>query len=423
MNNIGFKIKYYRTKLGMTQSELASGIISASYLSKIENGNTEADPEVIGLLCKRLNISPHLTEFESDTEICQSWFKTLLDGNREKATQQFDELTTSASVFSNDSLVNLIDINKLRYYILINEKFRASRQLAVLERRSKKFELREEYYWTKFKGEYYFSIFAYGEALQLFQAAERLNANNLFFKEQEEADLSYLMALAASKMRQTHLALFHASKSLNYYQSTYNLYKCAQCHILLGIAYRRIEDLENAKQSYEMARTIAKSISNTTILSQCNQNMGALYASIGEPPKAIEYFIASYESRIGQEPLKLLVPISSLMKEYYKVEDFPNARLWLNKGLEITKSIHEEESIHVLEFKVYQELLSNENSPALEQIILNEVFPFLDKKNLFYLKQIYQETLANYYYRIRKYKSAADYYIKANQTLTTIYNK
>lgn len=59
---IGSLIKYYRTKLGMTQNTLAMGICSIPHLSKIENNNKEANSETIRLLLERLNISLHNVE-------------------------------------------------------------------------------------------------------------------------------------------------------------------------------------------------------------------------------------------------------------------------------------------------------------------------------------------------------------------------
>ncbi len=48
----------------MTQEELSEGIVSLSYLSKIENQKTNASPEILQLLCDRLGI-----EISEDTDI------------------------------------------------------------------------------------------------------------------------------------------------------------------------------------------------------------------------------------------------------------------------------------------------------------------------------------------------------------------
>lgn len=53
---IGKRLKYSRINLGMTQEKLAKGIISVSYLSKIENGKVEPTEEIIDLLTERLGL-------------------------------------------------------------------------------------------------------------------------------------------------------------------------------------------------------------------------------------------------------------------------------------------------------------------------------------------------------------------------------
>ena len=67
---IGSLIKYYRTKLGMTQNAVATGICSIPHLSKIENNNKEANSETIRLLLERLNINIHDVE-NSEQQIIQ----------------------------------------------------------------------------------------------------------------------------------------------------------------------------------------------------------------------------------------------------------------------------------------------------------------------------------------------------------------
>lgn len=68
---IGPYIKLHRIKQEMTQAELAEGIVSSAYLSKIENEKTEASPSVISLLCTRLGIQLENETDEVVREKCQ----------------------------------------------------------------------------------------------------------------------------------------------------------------------------------------------------------------------------------------------------------------------------------------------------------------------------------------------------------------
>ncbi|WP_042220985.1 helix-turn-helix domain-containing protein [Oceanobacillus manasiensis] len=421
MKNIGQKIRYYRIQKGMTQAELTEGIISHSYLSKIENGGTSVDPEIIALLCNKLKITPQLADFDSEIEICKNWFKKILEGNKKEALILYDEIINNSTINTYELLGNLIELNKLRFYMLTKQEGLASRQIKVLNREAKKFTSTEKYYWLKFKGEYKFFQQSYNKALIDFQEAEKLINDKIYFKEEEENDLFYLIGLTASKIRQVHLSLVYTYKALKYYQSKYNLYKCAQCHILLGISYRRSDDLENSKRSYEMSKHIGEAIKDNKILYLYNQNMGSLYSSIGMHEKAINYFNQSYELRRTEEPIRLIVPISSIMKEYYKMGDHPNAIFWLSKGIDLSSNMEPNASIYLLEFKVYEQLLLHNESPLLEKLIVNRVFPFMEERKLFFEKRTYELILAEYYYKKKRYKLAADYYRSANITLGRVY--
>ena len=59
--SIGLIIKYERLKQDIKQTNLAKGICSISYLSKIEHNLVEPNPEIIELLLSRLNIKSKIT--------------------------------------------------------------------------------------------------------------------------------------------------------------------------------------------------------------------------------------------------------------------------------------------------------------------------------------------------------------------------
>jgi len=78
--NVGSLIKYYRTKQGMTQSELVEGICSVPHLSKIENNGKEGNDQTIDLLLKRLGANlmeagpppyPRMPGIKNAINICQ----------------------------------------------------------------------------------------------------------------------------------------------------------------------------------------------------------------------------------------------------------------------------------------------------------------------------------------------------------------
>jgi HTH-type transcriptional regulator, quorum sensing regulator NprR len=417
--DIGQAIKINRLKANMTQSDLASGIISISYLSKIENGTAEPPKEVIEQIGERLEINL----IESDDYVSEQtiirWFQHLLHSQVDESIRLFNRIKNSLSNAIDKQLLSLIEIHKLYYYVLINDMEEAKKQISSLERSSKKFNETEPYYFLKFVGNYHFSQLSFKKALEFYQEAEKNSKSYLHHRSEEIHNLYYMIATVASKSRQSHLSLLYSSKSLEYYRTNYDLKNCAECHILQGIAYQRINELEKAELSYQYAISIAENIKDDELLKLCYQNIGSLYSDLKTPNEAINYFIKSYELRKEDTIARRIVPISSLMKEYYQLRDNSNAKVWLELGMDLVKSLNPLDSIYVYEFKVYYYLIYGIDS-NFEILLTREIIPFLEEKELNYEKAFFINHLAKYYKENRKYKLASNYFEEAYNTLAKV---
>ena len=412
MNDFANRIKYHRLKLKMTQTELANGIISVSYLSKIENGVASPPPDTIELICKKLNIEVYSSDSDDKkyNELANSWFKYLFYNESAKMLHHYKKIKENIHLIADNGLVNMIEIHKLRYYILIKDYKNANVQQRFLNGLAKNFNNKELYYWLKFSDYFYFVNFSYRQSLESFLQAEKYIDNTFYLKKEEKYGLYYMIGLSASYARKLYITLLYTNKALEYYQKNYFLKQCAQCHLLIGITTTRLKNYEEAITSYKLAETIARKLNDKNILASAFQNIGYLYTLLDKPTDAIESYINSYEIRT--EPIKKIIPISSLMKLYYESQNDPNASKWLDIGLRLI-SENELDQMHINEFKVYEQLIKGISSSSLEHLILNEILPFLDEKELYYEKYSYMNILADYYYKVRKYKSSADYYKKS----------
>ncbi|MUK87799.1 helix-turn-helix domain-containing protein [Ornithinibacillus sp. L9] len=392
----------------MTQSELADGIVSIPYLSKIENGYAEPSQEIINLLCEKLDIQPLIEEQGHLVLLCKTWFKDLFYSNMKDIDQNFLQIEKNIDLISNQDLLNLFELHKLRYFILIKNKKAAYEQFIWLEKQSKHFTETNLYYWHKFSGYYHFTKSAYPKALKRFQLAENFLANAYHLQSEEKNSLFYMIALSASYSRKTYLSITYANEALDNYQKSYNQEKCGQCHILLGISFLRIHEMENALQSYRNAENIARLTHDNNLLAIAVQNIGNLNSIINKSQEAIDYYLESYKLRDKSPIEKKIVPIASLMKEHYKRHDIYNSKRWLQEGLEII-SQGNLDSFYTLEFQLYEQLINGDNT-SLDQIILKKIIPYLEERELHYEKFSYLKILADYYFNNRKYKLSASYY-------------
>src|SRR5699024_9351135 len=114
---IGSKIRLHRIKKNMTQEELADGIISVSYLSKIENNQTIASDEVMEFLCQRLDIDYIIEEDDNIRLYCNRWFKQLLEARDMRKIKQIRQLMLNyRDKLYNNELSQLIELHMIRYY-------------------------------------------------------------------------------------------------------------------------------------------------------------------------------------------------------------------------------------------------------------------------------------------------------------------
>lgn len=131
---IGKMVKWFREKMNLTQSELAEGIISVSYLSRIENGLTEPSKQILELLSKKLNIDSFSDENDKITKLCKQWFRTLLTGRIEEAKNLYIQVNEYKDYISQSNLNNILELHRLQYFIITDNTKSAEEQFIFLKK-------------------------------------------------------------------------------------------------------------------------------------------------------------------------------------------------------------------------------------------------------------------------------------------------
>lgn len=406
----------------MTQSTLSEGIISVSYLSKIENGSAEPSEEVLELLNKKLNALPFLDRSIQQENKYIEFYNNLFRKEIDEAKKNYQQLQKNLEFLKFSDLFNLLEIHKLRYFIIIEDIHQATEQYNKLQKLANQFNHIQKYYWLKHSANFHFKELSFNRALEFYQEAFHYLSNDIESHIEEENDIYYSISLTASHLGKKHLSLEFANKALTYYRNIYNLKRAADCHILIGVSLSKMNKYDKSLENYQLAITIAKSIDDTFIYALCLQNMGKLYSKKNEPNNAIQYYLKSFEMRENSSTIKKIIPVSSLMKEHYYNNDITKAEQWLDRGLEFVRSLDHSDSIYFYEFKVYKHLIKGFDS-SFEDLILKHVLPFFKEKQLYYEQYRYLKILATYYFDNRKYKLSAKYFEKASDVLTNLINE
>ncbi|MFA1822682.1 helix-turn-helix domain-containing protein [Virgibacillus oceani] len=421
MIEVGSLIKLQRTKQNMTQGDLAKGIVSLSYLSKIENLKTEASPEIIQALCTRLGIQIDNSLNSTIQEKCKEWYGMLFAVNdKEEIIAKYKEIQELMDENLTENLL-MFEIHKVRYYLVVGELEKAEAKIKLLNDISGTFDNQHLFYWYKFKGNYNSVIGEFNSAMQLYKAAEE-KINKIELEEKEQADLLYAIAVTHSNLRKTLEAIDYAKKALEVFMKEYNFSRCAQCHIVLGISYRRIKLYANAIKNYNLALHLGKLNKDKHLILLTHQNLGHLYTTTRESKEAIKHFQAVLEDE-GAHPVDHLYTIASLVSLYYSVENFEETRKTVNYGLKLLEEFgkYEEYKLYYYIIIAYDHLLKEEYKD-FEKLMIDGFLPSLEKQKDYGNIAIYAELLAAHFEKFHKYKDATKYYKEANFAYEQITN-
>lgn len=411
---IGPLIKLHRIKQNMTQEDLAAGIVSESYLSKIENQKTDASPEVISLLCERLGIQLNAENEDMIKEKAEEWYGMLYEvHNADERRQRFEELEVLFKANNSDHEM-LFEIQKIRFFLVEGRVEEAKEQIERLESLENTFEPIHLFYWNKFLGNYY-----HGEkeklnqALSLYQQAEGI-LGSVDITEDESADLYYIISILHSKLVNDLNAMEYANKALEIFRNSYKFIRCAQCHIILGIAYRRLHMLEQAIKQYNLAKHLGEITESNEVIQLTNHNLGYLHSRAGNSKEAIKYYMAAFE--LENVPLNYkLTTGTSLIREFLLNKEYDKACEYITFAEEIMQANSIKTKLVDLEIKVFKYMISEEFN-KFESLMVNELIPYLieQEDNVYII--IYSNMIASYYEEIKKYKNAANYYKLASRT-------
>lgn len=410
---IGSRIKLQRLNKGITQEELAEGVISKSYLSKIENNQAIPAEEIIQILCERLEISYLENQREDTRKEIERFFEFLLLGDLENAHKWFIWVTDILEDKIDLDLIKLYEIHKIRYYVLNRDFKEAEVQIKHLDHFLADYNSLEKYYWYKFIGDFYYGSGIYELAFENYKIAENYLDFKLVLYEEEKSDLYYLISITAVQLWKLHLSIYYAEKALGYYQNVYKLSRCAKCHITIGIAYKRLGENDTAIDSYNKAYQIATALKDNNLLSNCHQNLGSLFFKKNQADIAASHYHKSLEKRQSGTISKQLITIVSLIELYFFEDDLRQAIKWMESAKNLLLKSSDVDEIIVLNINLYNHLMRG-TTDSFEEFILNEAIPVLKQKRLKSEMKTYYKHLANYYFNNRKYKNACIYYQKAS---------
>lgn len=403
LKSIGTFIAQRRISSNMTQEELAKGVCSVTYLSKIENNKIEPNIVTINLLCKRLKINMYkeIKKREASKKLIAEWYQAIKSGEQMEVERLEKKITELKNVNNTNNFYYLI---RLRYYLFIKEMSAAKVILGEIKRYKDKLIPYHKMLFYYFCGLFYYLQSKYMKSIKYFKRAELLcMENNLV-----EPELDYHLALTYTNVYNPTLAIHYVKEAITYYQNNLHFRRCIESYLILGINYTRIKQYLEVHSLYEKALSLAIKFDLQPLIGETYHNMAFLYASEGNHPKAIEYYKNSLHYK-SQEQDTYINTLISLITEYIYLGDLREAMLWIDKGLKTYKTNPFSKTYYV-RIKLLEYEISDD--PDFLFYLEKEAIPFftsigdLNSLNECYVKaaeiyaNIFQYKKSSYYYKL-----------------------
>ncbi|SDJ27176.1 helix-turn-helix transcriptional regulator [Salimicrobium halophilum] len=416
--DLGTKLRFVRKKKNMTLAELADGIISVSYLSKIENNDNIPDKEVISLLFEKLD-TPAPQNLDSSTmDDLDEWYKVVVHKESDQADTMFEELSGVISEHDIEEYVRF-EIFKIKYYLMVNHVEKAEEVMEGIADYEDTLNVRNFFYYHRFKALYDYTIQDFQSALTNVKKAEAA-LPTLLVEEWDLADLCYFMGLINSRLRKTTNCIFYTNKALEYYNAKYQYERAAECHILLGISYERIHEYEKTEESFLLADKLAHLLNNTYIKGLVSHNLGYLYSIQNDYQKALDYYIASieYKKQTNTNVNYTLNTILCIVIEHYNAGYMADCETWIEEGISLMKQHHHKHSReYYYHFYIYDYLVDDSRDNELASFIEEGALPYFEeKKHVDYIVK-YAYILGQHFKKLYKYKKANHYYEVSLRTI------
>ncbi|MBB6454115.1 transcriptional regulator with XRE-family HTH domain [Salirhabdus euzebyi] len=413
----GKLIKYHRNKKQITQKELAQGICSVSYLSKIENESIEPSEDVLKLLSERLGLDFNVRVGTEKREELRGkildWYELIKNREAEEAKILMDKLEKAIYRINSTETKNLFLIIRLCYFITFGPKHNWKNDYVELRNMKDLFNTEALYYFYKFESLYYYYENNLDAALESLKEAEKVYPKIDLI----DLDLYYNLSIFYKRTYQVYKSTIYAYKALNAAQAVLDYSLVTECYMVIAANNIRIGEYETAeKDLLKLQKHEATHI--PAINSLIHHNLGYIYYQWKEYKRALKHlyqsidYASSKRERIGTFYIICLV--------YYTISDYSKLKEALKTGKIIAHQYNIKSFIYkfyILENKMKNNTLSQEFLDEME----NKIIPYFkstgERNDLIrFLKLV-----GDIYYEKRLYKKSAEYYQKTHSFYTNAF--
>lgn len=414
--NLGQKIKLERLKSHMTQQQLAEGICSTSYLSKIEKNHVVPKQTIQRALFDRLNITETPAELDESTfmsDLLIAYHAILESQSPDHARIAFNTFYSEQITFTKQENFYTTNLYLLYFAVIAKEPASQVKHLLYGMLAIKyKFTAYQKYVFHVVRALYHYEQNEFEEAHLQATSAEKIQSLHHVAEDIEYASLLFLEGLIYFRTYEHGNAFSKVNKALQLF-TQYEIHEqMLKAYNLLGLINLQFGNFEQTLKYLNDGYNYAVQLDKTSHYGQLLQNIGYTYARMQQPKVAIQYYRRSL--KVKELPLPQLVTIHSIIKEYSKIDNGEKIVKWCQEGLAIIEAhdLKDAALSYHYHFHIYPMLHHLEPfKPYCLENAIQHFTSLKDHRNV----QKYALALAKGYETMGNFEKAVHYYRLANE--------
>ncbi|MBA2175079.1 helix-turn-helix domain-containing protein [Halobacillus locisalis] len=407
----GTLIKQHRKFNNMTLEELADGICSVSYLSKIEHDSISASDEIYRLLEERLNIKLVDINDEFDEDIYQDlldWHEAAQLQDTELMEEYDEKYESGLTENQNTDLNHLYKIAKSRHDMKFSVQPLPEEKIRELENLLPHSNNEYKFFFHKTLGIHYILKNDLKMALKHFTSNYKLLEKVPF----EDNETFFHLCMTYSKLRSPVESNYYGEKALEGYKNDMNYSRIIDTYMMIAVNYRYLNIHHIAEEYFLKLLKIGKNHFNSEELRRTYHNLGYINANQEKFEEAFEFLKKAIQIKTPDNFFYISTLYLLASTSYYcnKLDD---CWMYIKKGEKETKKhdlLFFKHEFYILKNTINQSTREEDFIKKLEQ----EVIPDMRKLHEFEQYKNYLEMLGDIYYEKRMYKKAASCYKEAN---------
>ncbi len=407
----GTLIKQHRKFNNMTLEELADGICSVSYLSKIEHDSISASDEIYRLLEQRLNIKLVDINDEYDEGIFNhliKWYEAIQHGDVELIKQLEKKLQPLLETNQNIELNHLYKVIKAISDLKITD---APLSDGIIEKLDNIYEVSTKqfrFFYHKAIGVHYHIKNQFKKALQQFIKTK----DHLKYVPFEDNMTYFHLCLTYVRTRQCVESIYYGEKALEGFINDLNYARIIDTYMVIALNYRYLDAHEIAEKYFLKLLQIGKYHLQPLEQRRIYHNLGFIYAKQGKFEDALNFLKQAEKIKTSEKHFEVST-IYMLSSTCFYLNDIAKCWYYLEKGEQLAFKYQNrfyQYKFFMLRHTIEGSTREDEYIKSLEKDVIpgvRQAEEYEDFKNLL-------EIIGDAYYEKRMYKKAASYYKEAN---------